>query len=121
MSRFDGWRSLTTWTPIRISPDEIDSNPAIVFRSVDLPHPDGPTRTRNPPFSSEMSMPFKISRAPYFFRRERISRVDIDLSFHGAGHQAANEIASGKNVDDERGSGGDDRGCHIDVIFNDAG
>src|SRR5882757_706833 len=109
MSRFDGWSSLTTWPPIRISPDEIDSNPAIVFRSVDLPQPDGPTSTRKPPFSSEMSMPFKISR------------VDINLSFHRAGHQAPNEVASGKNVDDERGSGGNDRGGHIDVVFHDAG
>ena len=30
---------------------------------VDLPQPDGPTSTRKPPFSSVMSMPFRISSA----------------------------------------------------------
>src|SRR5579871_6201452 len=121
MSRFEGCRSLTTWPPMRISPEEIDSRPAIVFRSVDLPQPEGPTSTRKPPFSREMSMPFRISRAPYFLRRDWISSVDIGLSFHSAGHQAANEITSGKNVDEQGRSSGDDRGGHIDVVFNDAG
>src|SRR5690348_12086745 len=121
MSRFEGCRSLTTWPPIRISPEVIDSRPAIVLSSVDLPQPEGPTSTRNPPFSSEMSMPCRISRAPYRFRKELISSMDIDLSFHGAGHQAANEVTSSKDVDDERGSGGDDRRRHIDVVLDHAG
>src|SRR6516162_10981517 len=77
MSRLDGCKLLTTRPPIRISPEVIDSSPAIVFRSVDLPQPEGPTRTRKPPFSSDISIPLRISRAPYFFRRERISSVDI--------------------------------------------
>src|SRR5580704_2034571 len=121
MSRFEGCKSLTTWPPIRISPEVIDSSPAMLLSKVDLPQPDGPTSTRKPPFSSEISMPFRISRAPYFFRRERISRVDIDLSFHSACHQAANKVASSKNVDHEGWSSRDDRCSHIDVVFNDSG
>src|ERR1700721_1813492 len=109
MSRFEGCRSLTTWPPIRISPELIDSRPAIVLSRVDLPHPDGPTRTRKPPCSSEMSMPL------------RISRLAIALSFHCAGHQAAHEIPSGEDVNDESWGRGYNRGRHIDVVFDDAG
>jgi hypothetical protein len=35
----------------RISPPEIVSRPAIIRSAVDLPQPDGPTRTRNSPSS----------------------------------------------------------------------
>src|SRR5271166_258463 len=105
---------------MRISPEVIDSSPAMLLSKVDLPQPDGPTSTRKPPFSSVISMPFKISRAPYFFLRERISRVDIDLSFHSAGHQTANKVTSSKNVNYESGSSRDDRCGHIDVVFDDA-
>src|SRR5208337_4930110 len=121
MSRFDGCRSLTTWPPIRISPELIDSSPAMVLSNVDLPQPDGPTSTRKPPCSSEMSMPLRISTAPKRLRRALISRVAIDLSFHRAGHQTAHEIAAGDNVDEQGGSGGDDRRRHVDVVLDDAG
>src|SRR5262249_22925031 len=47
MSRSLGGRSLTTRSPIEISPDVISSSPATMRRVVDLPHPDGPTRTMN--------------------------------------------------------------------------
>src|SRR5580700_6995047 len=121
MSRFDGCKSLTTWPPIRISPELIDSRPAIVLSRVDLPQPDGPTSTRKPPCSSEMSMPLRISRLPNRLRSARISRVAIGLSFHCAGHQAAHEIASGEDVNDESRRRGDDRGRHVDVVFNNTG
>ena len=49
MSRSFGSRSLTTRSPMRSSPDEIVSSPAIIRRAVDLPQPDGPTSTRNSP------------------------------------------------------------------------
>ncbi len=51
MSRSFGSTSLTTRSPIFISPPEIDSSPAIIRNAVDLPHPDGPTSTRNSPSS----------------------------------------------------------------------
>src|SRR5262245_46204248 len=47
MSRSLGGRSLTTRSPIVISPREIDSSPAIIRSAVVLPQPDGPTNTTN--------------------------------------------------------------------------
>ena len=49
MSRSDGSMSLTTRSPMRISPDEMVSTPAIMRSSVDLPQPDGPTSTQKCP------------------------------------------------------------------------
>src|SRR6185369_8078961 len=47
MSRSLGGRSLTRRSPMWISPAVISSRPATIRRVVDLPHPDGPTRTMN--------------------------------------------------------------------------
>ena len=74
MSRFDGCRSLTTSPSMLMSPSVIVSSPAMVLSSVDLPQPDGPTRTRKPPWSRVMSMPFRTSRPPKRLRRPAISR-----------------------------------------------
>src|SRR5579884_122704 len=49
MSRERGGSSVTSRPPIEIVPSVTSSRPAIIRRSVDLPHPDGPTRTRNSP------------------------------------------------------------------------
>ena len=38
---------------IRIAPCVTSSSPASIRRSVDFPHPDGPTRTRNSPSAME--------------------------------------------------------------------
>src|SRR5689334_2756481 len=47
MSRSLGGRSLTTRSPIEISPAVISSRPATIRSVVVLPHPDGPTNTMN--------------------------------------------------------------------------
>src|SRR6266508_2077175 len=47
MSRSIGARSLTTLSPIRMSPPVMVSRPATMRNVVVLPQPDGPTRTRN--------------------------------------------------------------------------
>src|SRR6266508_3036568 len=47
MSRSVGTKSLTMFSPIKISPAVIVSKPATMRRVVVLPHPDGPTRTTN--------------------------------------------------------------------------
>ena len=49
MSRARGGRSVTSRSPIEIVPPVTSSRPAIIRSSVDLPQPDGPTRTRNSP------------------------------------------------------------------------
>ena len=40
------------------------SNPAIVFKSVDFPHPDGPSKTKKYPFFISKLIPFKTSVDP---------------------------------------------------------
>src|SRR5688500_6893646 len=47
MSRSFGGRSLTTRSPMTISPPVISSSPATIRSVVDLPQPDGPTSTMN--------------------------------------------------------------------------
>src|SRR5438094_4405293 len=47
MSRSFGETSLTSRSPIRISPEVASSSPATIRSAVVLPQPDGPTRTRN--------------------------------------------------------------------------
>ena len=64
MSRARGGSSLTTVPPMSMSPDVMSSRPAIMRRSVDLPHPDGPTNTTNSPDFTVRSMPWMTSLVP---------------------------------------------------------
>src|ERR1700675_4232084 len=68
MRRWRGVRSLTTTSPMRISPEVGSSSPAIMRSSVVFPDPEGPRRTRNSPsrlFKSTLttapSCPFRKS------------------------------------------------------------
>jgi len=57
MSRSTGGRSLTTLSPMRISPLVISSRPATIRSAVVFPQPDGPTRIRNSPsFTSSVRL-----------------------------------------------------------------
>ena len=57
MSRSRGARSLTTSPPMRSSPSEMSSSPAIIRRAVDFPQPEGPTRiTNSPSFISRLRL-----------------------------------------------------------------
>src|ERR671931_2828146 len=47
MSRSLGAKSFMTSPPMRSSPPEISSSPAIMRSAVDFPQPDGPTRIMN--------------------------------------------------------------------------
>ena len=47
MSRFLGSTSFMSFPSMYISPPEISSRPATMRRVVDLPQPEGPTRTIN--------------------------------------------------------------------------
>src|ERR1700759_2356321 len=55
--RTRGGSSLTTFPPIRMSPEVWVSSRAIILSSVVLPHPDGPRRTRNSPSLMARSTP----------------------------------------------------------------
>ena len=58
MSRPCGSTSLTRRPPMRSSPVEMSSRPATMRRAVDLPQPDGPTRTTNSPSATSMDRSF---------------------------------------------------------------
>jgi hypothetical protein len=64
MPRMEGGMSLTTWPPIDSVPAVMLSRPAMVRRRVDLPQPEGPTKTTNSPERMSRSMPCRISRLP---------------------------------------------------------
>ena len=49
MSRSFGGSHVTSRSPMWIVPSDGVSRPAIMFSSVDLPHPEDPTRIRNSP------------------------------------------------------------------------
>jgi hypothetical protein len=64
MPRLDGGTSLTTMPSISSVPPVISSSPAIIRRSVDLPQPEGPTKTMNSPCRISRSTPWITSTAP---------------------------------------------------------
>jgi hypothetical protein len=57
---------------------------------------------------------------PKRLRSELISNVAISSSLYGASHQAADKISTGNDIDEQRRRGGDDRGRHVDVVFDHA-
>src|SRR5664279_5281209 len=57
MSRSFGGMRLTTFAPMVTSPCVISSSPAIMRSNVDLPQPEGPTRTLNSPSAMATSTP----------------------------------------------------------------
>ena len=64
MPRWDGGTSLTTIPSISSVPAVIFSSPAIIRRSVDLPQPDGPTKTISSPVLMSRLMSFSTSTVP---------------------------------------------------------
>src|SRR6476659_6286052 len=77
MSRSLGWTLLTTRSPIAIVPEVMFSRPASIRSKVDLPHPEGPTRTTNSPSSIGIVTPCRTSKLPNDFRTSRIWTDDI--------------------------------------------
>src|SRR5687768_4186749 len=117
MSRSLGARSLTTFPPIRSSPSEMSSSPAIIRSAVDLPQPDGPTRIMNSPSSISRSICLTASK-PSGYRLVTLSRVIsairlAPLSLNGPGSQAGDDSALEDQYEDddrnrhERRRGGD--------------
>src|ERR1017187_5360564 len=77
MSRSLGWTLLTTRSPIEIVPEVMFSSPASIRNKVDLPQPEGPTRTTNAPSSIGIDTPCRTSKPPNDFRTSRICTDDI--------------------------------------------
>src|SRR3569833_2379673 len=71
MPRLLGSTSFMRWLPISSSPPVMDSRPAINRSKVDLPQPDGPTKTTNSLSSMSRSMPLSTSTTPKDLRMLR--------------------------------------------------
>ena len=63
MSRSLGALSLTTWPSMISLPAVMSSRPATMFRVVDFPQPDGPTRMMNSP-SAMVRLKLSTASAP---------------------------------------------------------
>src|SRR2546427_676535 len=80
MSRSFGGRSLTTRSPIVISPAVISSSPATIRKVVDFPHPDGPTSTTNSLSRMWRFTSLTAWTSSYFLFRSFIITWAIDVS-----------------------------------------
>src|ERR1700681_2160003 len=91
MSRSLGWTLLTTRSPIEIVPEVMFSSPASIRSKVDLPQPEGPTRTTKAPSSIGIDTPCRTSKPPNDFRTSRICTDDIHAlpDWHGPAATAA--------------------------------
>src|SRR6201987_6228591 len=67
MSRSFGGTELTTRWSILTSPSVTLSSPAMMASKVDLPQPEGPTRTTNSPVLTSRSIPLSTGTEPKFF------------------------------------------------------
>ena len=94
MSRSFGGTSLTRLVPMRISPELISSRPAIIRRSVDLPQPDGPTRTVNEPSAMSMSTPWSTAVSPKLFFTDWIVTLAMEKSLQARKARAGASIGN---------------------------
>src|SRR5918994_2832309 len=105
--RSAGGSSFTRFLSILISPPLTVSRPAMMRSNVDLPQPDGPTKTTNSPSSTDRLMSRRISVAPKDLATpwRETSAIAVNswkkLSLHGTGSEAAHEITGEEKVKDE--------------------
>src|SRR6185312_4914554 len=114
MSRSFGGTSLTTSPPIKMSPPVMSSRPAIMRSVVDLPQPDGPTRTTNSWSAMSRSMPRTASTSSYFLitLRRFTSAMNSTSTLCGTGGQAGNVVVHQEGVDDQRRRGAEQGAGH---------
>src|SRR3954466_12705300 len=94
MSRSLGCTLLTTRSPIEIVPEVMFSSPASILSRVDLPQPDGPTRTTNAPSSIGTVTPCRTSNPPNDLRTSLICTDAIhSLPDDFRGRSAAEAVA----------------------------
>src|SRR5690554_5509508 len=113
MSRSAGWRSLTCRPSMSMLPPSMPSRPAIMRKVVDLPQPEGPTRTMNSPSATSTDTSSTTRPSPKVFVRLRMER-DATLCFllHCAGGEAGDQPALYQKEADEDRDHGDGRRCH---------
>src|SRR5690606_13393098 len=95
--------SQVTFLPLmKIWPPETSSRPAMQLSRVDLPQPEGPSRTTNSPCSMSRLRVSSTLTLPKLSDRSRMETLCcIVLSLHGAGGDAANEQLAGHKIDDQ--------------------
>src|SRR6185503_17432257 len=122
MSRSLGGMALTTRSPISTVPPSGRSRPAITFSRVDLPQPDGPSSTANSPFSTVRSIPLRTSTGPNRLCTPRTLSAAIDPPscplLYCAGGQAAQEISSAEEVDQQGRQCREQHGGALDPVFH---
>src|SRR5687767_14278379 len=111
MLRTSGCTMLTLRSPMRISPPGHGSRPAILERSVGLPQPDGPSRSRNPLSASSMLTVWRSSRVRYSLRLLGTESVAIDLTLDGAGGDAGDHDALYDGEQNDHRQDGDHPAC----------
>src|SRR3954453_22990791 len=119
MPRWAGGRSLTSMPSIHNSPSVISSSPAIRRSKVDLPQPDGPTKTTNSLSRMSRSIPLMMVSSPKLLIMPRnltsamSSPVSLSLSLDGAGSQARHDVfLRCEEDDDDRQDRERDEGKH---------
>src|SRR6185369_282046 len=111
MSRSIGGSSFTTRSPIRISPEVISSRPATMRSVVVLPHPEGPTRTRNSLSRISRSTSFTAWKPLSYFLFSARMLTFATSPLHGA-RKARHVILDEERIDDRHGHRPEQRARH---------
>src|ERR1700751_5331667 len=117
MSRSFGGTELTTRWSILTSPSVTLSSPAMMASKVDLPQPEGPTRTTNSPVLTSRSIPLSTGTEPKFFFTRLIGSEAInDGLFEDALAQPEQKISSAEEINQERRQSADQYGGALNVV-----
>src|SRR5246127_1534164 len=122
MSRSFGGTELTTRWSILTSPSVTLSSPAMMASKVDLPQPEGPTRTTNSPVLTSRSIPLSTGTEPKFFLRCWIVSEAIDNRlFECPLSEPAQKISAAEQINQERRQSANQNGGALNVVLVDCG
>src|SRR6478735_8330383 len=107
--RLAGGTSVTSSPSMRIWPEVRSSRPAIRRSSVDLPQPEGPTKTTNSPCPISRSAPGMMTASPKALRT--FLRLMVPMLLHCSEGEAADELLLGEPAEDQDGGDGHGGGC----------
>src|SRR3546814_1292296 len=103
---------------MKIWPAETSSRPAMQLSRVDLPQPEGPSRTMNSPCSMSRLRVSSTFTLPKLSDRSRMETLCcIELSLHGASGHAATDQLAGPKVADQGHQARQHGRSHVDVVF----
>src|ERR1700740_2572638 len=122
MSPSLGGAAFTPRRSILTSPSVTLSSPAMMASKVDLPQPEGPTRTTNSPVLTSRSIPLSTGTEPKFFLTCWIVSEAIDNRlFECPLSQPAQKISSAEEINQERRQSTDQYGGALNVVLVDCG